>query len=108
MIVDIVIIVWLHFLGDFILQNDEMATKKSSDSWCLFDHSIMYAAPMFFFGWEFALITWALHLPVDYVSSRLTSNLHRKGERHWFFVTIGADQAIHLTLLILTLEIVGK
>jgi hypothetical protein len=40
-----------------------------------------------------------MHFITDAITSRTTSYLWQKGERHWFFVVIGLDQAIHMTTL---------
>lgn len=40
----------------------------------------------------------------DYASSRLGSYFWTRGERRRFFITIGADQALHLTALLLGYE----
>jgi hypothetical protein len=95
-------LIWTHFIADFLLQNDEMAIKKSKDNQMLACHSIFYGIPFIWLGPLFLIITWILHFLVDYVSSRATSRLWTAGERHWFFCVIGFDQAIHLTILIAT------
>jgi hypothetical protein len=43
-----------------------------------------------------------LHFVVDGFSSKATSYLWQKEERHWFFVVIGLDQAIHITCLLIS------
>jgi hypothetical protein len=97
----IVALVWIHFLADFVLQSDAMALKKSSDyRWLLF-HSAVYGAPFLIFGPRLAALAFGLHYVVDRFSSLATSRLWQAGERHWFFVVIGLDQAIHLTILVL-------
>ena len=109
----IAVIVTLHFLADFVFQNDKMATNKSSNNFWLFVHTCVYAIT-FFIGAAiflpisittaaiFAAVNGVLHFVVDYISSRGTSYLWKQGERHWFFVTIGGDQAIHMLTLFAT------
>lgn len=105
MILPLLSLIWLHFIADFILQNDYMAHNKSKNSWILLLHVSVYSMPfLLFFGWKFALINLIGHFIIDYISSRLTSWLWVKKETHWFFVVIGADQAIHLTTLLLTYQ----
>ena len=98
----VVILVWLHFFADFVLQTDKMAINKSKSIKWLLIHIGMYTIPLFTLGWKFALLNGVLHLTVDFFSSKITSTLWAKEERHWFFVTIGADQAVHITCLVLT------
>lgn len=96
-------LVWLHFFADFILQSDKVALNKSKDPWILLWHVILYSLPFWFFcGWRFAAVNAGLHFVVDLASSNVTSILWQKEKRHWFFVVIGLDQALHLTCLILT------
>jgi hypothetical protein len=40
-----------------------------------------------------------LHFATDFVSSRVAGNFWKNEQRHWFFVTIGADQAVHMISL---------
>ena len=107
MINDIIILIWIHFVADFILQSDKIATNKSKNNIILLKHCIIYSIPMLWFGLYFSIINGILHFITDYFTSRLCSHLHKKQERHWFFVVIGLDQAIHMTTLILTLGIFG-
>lgn len=94
---------WLHFLGDFILQSDAMASNKSkSNRWLLF-HIAVYSACLVPLGVRYAAVNGATHLVVDWLSSRATSWLYHRQQRHWFFVVIGLDQAIHLSILFLTI-----
>ena len=97
-------IIWVHFLSDFILQSNKMAMNKSKDVNYLIFHCIVYSIPLFIFGWEFAIFNSILHFFVDYITSKITSYFWIINQRHWFFVTIGFDQALHLTCLFLSIS----
>lgn len=99
----LILIIWLHFLADFILQTDEMAKGKSSSFKWLTAHAGMYSLPFFFIGWKYALMNAGLHWCVDAVTSRIAKYFFLRDQRHWFFVVIGCDQAIHMTCLLWTL-----
>lgn len=98
----ILVIVWVHTIADFALQSDRMAINKSSSNRWLVLHVGIYAACLVPFGWQFALVNFAAHFVTDWVTSRITSKLWKAGERHWFFVVIGIDQALHFSALFLT------
>lgn len=98
----IIALIWVHFVADFILQTDKMALNKSSDNRWLLAHVVVYTIPFTLFGLQFALVNGVAHFLTDCITSRATTALHKKGERHWFFVVIGLDQAIHMTTLFLT------
>ena len=103
----ILTILILHFVGDFVLQSDWMAVNKSKSQAALWLHVAIYTTTL-----SPCLITlpmwWVIanglfHYTTDSVTSRINAHLWLKGERHWFFVGIGADQLIHYATLILTL-----
>jgi hypothetical protein len=108
-----IVLFWLHFIADFILQTDKMALNKSKSFKWLSIHALVYGIPFLLyisiaFGWlpgiVYALINSVMHWIVDAITSRITSYLWQKEKRHWFFVVIGLDQAIHMTCLVLTFE----
>lgn len=102
-VVDVMILICIHFVADFILQPDEMAKKKSSSNKWLFFHVITYMIPfLLWFGPLYALVNGIAHYITDYITSRISSEFWRDGKVHQFFVTIGADQAIHMVTLVLT------
>lgn len=94
-------------MSDFLLQSDKMAINKSKSNKWLCIHILIYSIPFLWFGWLFALINGLLHFITDFISSRATSRLYTN-HRHWFFVIIGLDQALHMTALILTLQYLVK
>ena len=70
----VLVIVWLHFFADFLLQNDRMAIKKSSSDLWLTIHLCAYTWPFFIvFGWRYALFNGAVHWMTDWVTSRATT-----------------------------------
>ena len=119
------ILLILHFMADFVLQNDWMATNKSKNVWALTVHVLVYTG-MFAFAllfihdsvglnyyvswkqfWLFVGMLAGLHFITDALTSRITSDLWAKGERHWFFVMIGLDQLLHVWQLIWVARVCG-
>jgi hypothetical protein len=114
----------LHFVGDFLLQNDWMALNKSKAWTPLLLHVSVYSICFGFFGMSFLLVTFFSHLLVDAITSRVNARLwfiqmeqrelldgwfygRLLPSRHWFFVAIGFDQLLHLVQLLLTAKFVG-
>lgn len=91
---------FLHWVGDFICQTDEMAIGKSKSNWWLTAHVVMYSLMLLFLGWKVALLNGAAHWLIDYVTSRVNSRLWAAQQRHWFFVSIGFDQFLHVSILL--------
>jgi hypothetical protein len=105
---NVLLLVWVHFFGDFVLQSNDMAVKKSkSVKWLLF-HTSVYSVLLFLFGVVFALVNFAAHLIVDFFSSRAGAYFHRQDNQKGFFMVLGTDQAIHLTTLFFTYHYFGN
>ncbi len=120
-VIHLLLIIWAHFVADFMLQNDKMAQNKSTSNIWLSNHIMVYSfamlgimSPIMYLldpdnshvtlVWlaAWVALNGALHWITDWCTSRMTSHLWKKGDRHNFFVVIGADQAIHLSTMILT------
>jgi len=120
----LLLILIAHFVGDFLLQSDEMAKNKSSSWGWLSEHVLIYSVTLLalvmvlgiisepfnypypsnypYLWGDWILINAALHFVTDAITSRGTAWLYKNNERHWFFVLIGFDQLLHYAALILT------
>jgi len=112
----ILIILFIHWVADFLFQTQKMAMNKSSDNYQLFLHVLVYSSVwfvvgIFFFDFFnvllFTLATFILHFSTDYVTSRWTGFLYKRGKFYGFpsfFSVIGLDQFLHYLQLILCYE----
>lgn len=117
---NILSILIIHWIGDFILQSDLQAKNKSKSFYYLIDHTVTYSVTWLlsliilgFLGFinlgivgliSFISITFITHTITDYFTSRLNTKLHEKGDTHNFFVSIGFDQILHYIQLYLTFK----
>lgn len=97
----LMLLIFVHFFADFIMQTDKMAQNKSSNIKWLSIHILVYSIFFIPFGLMFAIANGLAHWLTDYCSSKATTYLYKKEQRHWFFVVIGLDQAIHMATLVL-------
>lgn len=98
-----------HFGGDFLLQSDQMATRKSSSLKWLSIHVGTYSAfLLILFGWKFAVVNGITHWLIDLVTSKINSRLWKAEERHWFFTMIGFDQFLHVAILVATIPLIAR
>jgi hypothetical protein len=110
----IILIIFVHWIGDFLFQTFKMAMNKSKDNHQLFNHVLVYSCVWLFIGLffysvtqvlVFFVITFIFHFALDYGTSRWTSSLHKKEKFYGFpafFSVIGLDQFLHYAQLILT------
>jgi len=108
----ILLIMFIHWVSDFIFQTHEMSKKKSKSIYWLSLHVLTYSL-ITTMGWaaisltplillQVFVITFITHWCTDFVTSKITSYLYLKGDIHNFFVVIGIDQFTHTTTLMLT------
>lgn len=98
----LLIIIWLHFFADFLLQTRWMGRNKSKSNFALFVHVAVYSIPFLWFGWKYAVVNGMAHFATDWISSRFGGKMYAAKKEFFFWAVIGADQAIHLTALIAT------
>lgn len=109
----------LHFIADFILQTDWMATNKWKDPDALLSHVFIYTLCFFVFTgivsivtgaaliWLYPFIVGALHYFTDKYTSRWTHRLWEEKKVHWFFVVIGFDQLLHFIQILLLFKLLS-
>ena len=106
----VLLLLFTHWFADFVLQSDYIAQNKSTSNLVLFEHVLLYILPFAVLGWLIPVsLLWLLtnflaHYIIDYVTSRLNSRLWAKGKVHWFFVSVGFDQFLHVATLVVTYE----
>lgn len=114
--ITILIILFVHFVADFILQTDKMALNKSSSNKWLTMHVLAYSASIAFLSififkpWPaliWVLINGSLHWVQDYATSRFNASLWKANKRHEFFVAIGADQYLHFLFLLISYDLLN-
>lgn len=126
------LLIYAHYVADFICQTHAMAIGKSKSNLWLSLHVITYMAAIFFpaalIFWSAGLfhtaglalvstVTWsmiiywvlingALHWVTDYFTSRWSSKYFSVQDYHNGFNVVGLDQCIHYTCLLLTAKMV--
>lgn len=118
----VLVILFAHWVADFVCQTDKMAKGKSKNMSDLMLHTFVYSmAITLFVGITYILIepyphndmfwnrffafTFICHTITDYFTSRLNSKLWAKGDTHNFFVSIGFDQFLHYAQLFITYQL---
>ncbi len=116
----LLIVIFIHWIADFILQSDWQAKNKSTNNMALTSHVLNYTLVWVFalilyiiyYGFEIQFSYWLLLFPVitfvchwiqDYITSRINTRLYKANKIHEFFVCIGFDQFLHYIQLFLTL-----
>ena len=108
----ILIILVIHYLGDFVLQTHEQSQRKSTEVKWLLYHTGSYSLVWLLAAWGFyssfsaafvfSVITFAAHTATDWASSRIGKPFWDKQDFHNGFAVIGFDQVLHYVQLLLT------
>jgi hypothetical protein len=108
----ILIILVIHYLGDFVLQTHEQSQRKSSENKWLVYHTGSYSLIWLLAAWGlyssftaalvFAVITFVAHTATDWVTSRVGKPFWESGDYHNGFSVVGFDQVLHYVQLLLT------
>lgn len=118
-LLEIFVIIFVHWVADFVFQTDKQAKGKSKNLTDLLDHTMNYSMCWFIpiillltsslddkqtvlSAFTFVGITFMAHTITDYFTSRLNTKLWEKGKVHDFFVSVGFDQCLHYVQLFLT------
>lgn len=112
----VVILLFGHWIADFVWQPHWMGMCKSKEWWVLTQHSMRITAggllvslallPFFPVslagGVVWAALNGIAHFGIDAVTSRITGKLYTKQDMHNFFVVIGFDQFLHVAFAVVT------
>jgi len=124
-LLELIAILFIHWVADFVLQTDYQAKNKSKSLKALLSHTTVYSlcTGLYYFAFfptsfhlpnitqcdpgylniiMFTLITFGCHTITDYLTSRLNTYLWDKGDVHNFFVSVGFDQYLHYLQLLIT------
>lgn len=127
-LIEILLIIFIHWVADFIFQAEEWATNKSKSNTALFRHVLTYSTiwvlpacvilgnlrPSETTEWYvystllFFTLTFLFHFITDYITSRIVSK--RFADKYYggpipnfgAFTVIGFDQVLHYVQLFLT------
>lgn len=115
----IFIILIVHYIADFIMQTEIMASKKSKNIYWLGTHCFIYGVGIFFllflrnilsfivissyfYLFLFALWNAIFHFLIDFTTSKIETYFYLKKMNRAFFNVIGIDQLAHVIILLIT------
>jgi hypothetical protein len=109
-----IFILFVHYVGDFLLQSRKMADNKSKSLKWLSLHVLTYTfnllifTSVFVFDFGIGVLYWialngVLHWITDFFTSKLTTHYYKKEDWKSFFSVVGFDQFVHGATLLGTL-----
>lgn len=108
-----VLLLLIHFVGDFLFQSTDMAINKATSLKWLSIHISAYTFTLFIgaivlFGIDvaiiYALINGGIHFVTDFFTSKMNASLYAREDKKWYYTGIGFDQFIHGASLLLTYD----
>lgn len=83
------LLVMCHLIGDYVLQNDFIASTKGSNWYHLFVHSFLYCVPfVFFVSFNYLVLIFVSHFIIDALKARYSK------------IGYIGDQVLHYVVLI--------
>ena len=116
-VINLILLLIAHFIGDFVCQGRKMADNKSKNMWWLLTHGFLYTTSLFLFMITqysfsivlgYSLLNGVIHMIVDKISSTFTSKHYKNNDFYEMFCVIGADQMIHGIILVITAYFILK
>ena len=121
---DVITLISLHFIGNFLFQNSWQTTNKSFNIRALSSHVSNYCLTLLIlmsiiymhYGYDkivlFILITFIIHWIQDFITSRIGYRLKLTAQRtrNWrcYYLHRGLDQLLHYLQLFLTFYFIFK
>ncbi len=109
----LIVLLFGHWVADFVFQTDKQAKGKSSDNAILASHVALYGLVLLPFvtialHWSvtaisvatFMVVNMGAHFVTDYFTSRLNKRLWAEERVHDFFTSVGFDQFLHAAVLL--------
>ena len=103
---EFIIVLVGHWVGDYLLQTTNMATKKSISLKWLLLHILTYTLVLLItgnivFSWQvglgYAIFNGALHFITDFFTSKLARRYH--DQPRIYYPILGFDQLVHIGCL---------
>lgn len=108
LLANLILIMLLHWVFDFIVQTHHQATNKSHSIKQLSLHILTYSSPFLMFGLPFLVVNSVLHWITDFFTSKISSSYFKAGDYRRGFMIVGFDQLMHFLALSLSFYFLGK
>jgi len=106
----IILLLFIHVLGDYVLQWKKLSNEKSSDLLKLLLHVGIYTAVLVVLspfalglsitqGLVFSLFNGVTHLIIDFIAGKLKIQYAKKNDTA-YYATIATDFILHISILI--------